>query len=61
MATKFARGEVVELVALIPTGPVQSLRMDEDGNVFYLVEWTDAAGVAQTRWFAEDELAAVGA
>jgi hypothetical protein len=32
--------------------------MDEDGNFFYLVEWTDEAGNTQSRWFAEDELVA---
>lgn len=61
MATKFKRGDTVKLVSIVPTGPIQSLRMDEDGNVFYMVEWTDAAGEVQHRWFAEDELAIVEA
>lgn len=58
MATKFKKGEVVKVDAVIPQGPVQALRMDEDGNFFYLIEWTDKDGVAQARWFREDELVA---
>jgi uncharacterized protein YodC (DUF2158 family) len=56
MAAKFKRGDVVALTVVVPTGPVQSLRMDEDGNVQYLVEWTDSDGVTQQRWFDEAQL-----
>jgi len=35
---------------------VQSFRMDEDGNVWCLVEWTDIDGEVQQRWFKEDDL-----
>ena len=59
MATKFAKGDVVRLIGVIPQGPVVKLRMDEDGNFFYLIEWTDAKGKVQSRWFAEEELVAV--
>jgi uncharacterized protein YodC (DUF2158 family) len=55
MAT-FKKGDVVKLNAVVPEGPVTAMRMDEDGNVSYLVEWTDAESVAQQRWFAEDQL-----
>jgi uncharacterized protein YodC (DUF2158 family) len=58
MATKFAKGDTVKLVSVTPEGPVQALRMDEDGNVSYLVEWTDAEGDVTQRWFEEDQLAA---
>jgi uncharacterized protein YodC (DUF2158 family) len=58
MATKFAKGDNVKLVSVIPEGPIQALRMDEDGNVSYLVEWTDAEGGVTHRWFEEDQLAA---
>lgn len=58
MATKFKKGDVVKLNAVVPQGPVQALRMDEDGNFFYLIEWTDVEGVAHQRWFKEDELIA---
>lgn len=57
MATKFSKGQAVKLIAVIPQGPVLKLRMDEDGVVWYLVGWTDVEGVAQERWFREDELA----
>jgi hypothetical protein len=56
MATKFTKDQVVRLKAVVPQGPVSKLRMDEDGNFFYLIGWTDANGAAQERWFAEDEL-----
>lgn len=58
MATKFKKGDVVKLDAVVPQGPVEALRMDEDGNFFYLISWTDAQGNTQQRWFAEDDLIA---
>lgn len=58
MATKFKKGEVVRLNAVLPEGPVESLRMDEDGNVSYFISWKDARGIPQSRWFNEDELVA---
>jgi uncharacterized protein YodC (DUF2158 family) len=56
MATKFAKGQEVKVKAVIPAGPVEALRMDEDGNFFYQVKWVDENGVSQTRWFEESEL-----
>ena len=56
MATVFKKGDEVKVIAVTPEGPVQALRMDEDGNVSYLVEWTDADGNDQQRWFAEAQL-----
>lgn len=61
MATAFKKGDVVEVKAVAPKGPVQALRMDEDGNVYYLIEWADIDGVAQQRWFEESILTASGA
>ena len=58
MATKFAKGQEVKLRAVTPEGPVVKLRMDEDGAFFYLLEWIDADGSMQERWFAESELTA---
>ena len=58
MATKFKKGEVVRVNQVIPEGPVLGFSMDNDGNVSYLIEWVDAEGVAQQRWFAEDDLIA---
>jgi uncharacterized protein YodC (DUF2158 family) len=58
MATTFKKGDTVKLVATVPQGPVEALRMDEDGNFFYLVSWTDANGVVQSRWFEEAQLTA---
>ena len=58
MATKFKKGEEVKAVAVIPQGPVEALRMDEDGNFYYLISWMDSSGVKQTRWFEEESLVA---
>lgn len=58
MATKFKKGDSVKLVAVVPEGPVEALRMDEDGNFSYLISWTDANGAAHSRWFDEAELTA---
>ena len=56
MAT-FKKGDVVQLVAVVPSGPVLALRMDEEGTVSYLVGWTDADSQEQQRWFTEGQLA----
>jgi uncharacterized protein YodC (DUF2158 family) len=58
MATTYQKGDAVRLNKTVPQGTVEKLRMDEDGNVSYLMQWTDAAGNVQSRWFAEDELVA---
>lgn len=58
MATLFKKGDVVKLAVQTPTGPVKALRMLEDGTVQCLVEWTDADGNLQQRWFNEAELSA---
>lgn len=59
MATKFSKGQDVKLATVVPQGPVKALRMDENGTFFYLVEWTDAEGNGQERWFEEAQLEAV--
>ena len=58
MATKYVKGQEVKAIGVVPQGPVEALRMDEDGNFFYLISWTDSDGVTQSRWFAEADLAA---
>lgn len=56
MATKFQKGQEVKVNVLVPQGQVKAFRMDEDGNVFYLVPWIDIEGNEQERWFAENQL-----
>lgn len=58
MATTFKKGDTVKLVVAVPQGPVEALRMDEDGNFSYLLSWTDDNGVVQSRWFDEAQLTA---
>ena len=59
MPTTFVKNQNVRLKVVTPEGPVAALRMDEDGQFFYLVQWTDAEGESQQRWFKEQELEAV--
>lgn len=56
MATAFKKGDVVKLASVVPQGPVLALRIDDSGIIQYLVEWVDANGVTQQRWFDEDQL-----
>jgi len=56
MPTKFVRGDLVKLKAVIPAGPITKLNMSEEGEITYLVKWADVDGVEQERWFTEDEL-----
>lgn len=56
MATKFVKNQVVKVNAVVPQGPVKKLRMDEDGNFFYMIEWKDGNGQTQERWFPESDL-----
>ena len=56
MAAKFKKGDAAKLIAVIPTGTVSSFRMDDEGQVWCLLEWTDGEGNDQHRWFLEDQL-----
>lgn len=51
----FKKGDVVRAKVTVPQGPVVKMRMDDDGNIEYLVEWSDG-GVIHQRWFAEDQI-----
>jgi uncharacterized protein YodC (DUF2158 family) len=59
MATTFVKNQNVRVKAVVPEGPVSALRMNEDGQFFYLIQWTDANGNVQSRWFKEEDLEAV--
>lgn len=59
MATTFTKNQNVRLKVVTPEGPVMALRMTEDGEFFYLVQWTGAEGEVKQRWFKEEELEAV--
>jgi hypothetical protein len=59
MALMFQKGQTVTLKNPdVPTGPIAGFKVDGEGNVSYLVEWTDASGNSQQRWFTEGELTA---
>lgn len=57
MAT-FKKGDVVAVNTVVPSGPVQSIRMDDEGTVQYLISWVDIDGNNQTRWIDEENLVA---
>jgi sugar lactone lactonase YvrE len=57
MAGKFKRGDAACLVVDVPKGTVTSFRMDDDANIWCLLEWTDANGDEHQRWFLETQLA----
>lgn len=59
MATEFKKGQVVRVNTVVPQGPVQALRMDEEGTVYCLLQWVDSNGTQHERWFPEDVLVAV--
>lgn len=54
----FKKGDTVKVKVVVPEGPVVAMRMDEDGNVSYLVSWVDSSNTEQQRWFAETDLVA---
>jgi hypothetical protein len=58
MSTQFKKDDLVKVNTVIPHGPVQKIRMSEDGEISYLISWVDADGKNQSRWFAESELVA---
>lgn len=59
MAASFKIGQEVQLITIIPEGPVTQLSVDQEGNIQYLVTYQDSNGDTQSRWFKEDELKAV--
>jgi hypothetical protein len=58
MASVFKKGDIVRVTVAVPQGPVQSIRMDEDGNVQYLISWTNGEK-QEERWFDESVLVIV--
>jgi hypothetical protein len=56
MASLYKKGDLVELKVVVPQGKIESIRMDDEGMVWYFVPWKDANGSTQKRWFAETEL-----
>lgn len=59
MALTFQKGQTVTMKnPAVPTGPVVGFKIDSEGNMSYLIEWTDALGNSQQRWFPESELTA---
>ena len=55
----FTKGQTVKVNTVVPSGPVEAYRMDEDGVIYCLISWIDENGATQNRWFREDVLVAV--
>lgn len=58
MASKFKKDQVLRLKTVVPQGPVQKVRMTEEGEVEYLIVFTAADGQQHERWFNEAALEA---
>ena len=56
MAASFKPGAQVKLNVVVPQGEVKQLTVNQDGDIQYLVEYTDVVGETHQRWFKEDEL-----
>lgn len=59
MAANFKPGSQVKLNVAQPQGEVVQLAVSQEGDIQYLVQYTDAQGEVQQRWFNEAELAGV--
>lgn len=59
MAANFKINDVVKLNVTPPQGPISKIQFNDAGEIEYLIEWTDAEGVSQIRWFKESELTLV--
>ncbi|NBW18155.1 MAG: hypothetical protein EBR82_60290 [Caulobacteraceae bacterium] len=59
MAANFKINDEVRLNKPAPQGSILQLGVDQEGNISYLVLWTDAEGNTQQRWFKEDDLVKV--
>ena len=56
MAANFKPGAQVKVNVAPPQGEVKHLSVSQDGEIEYLVEYTDAEGAVHQRWFKEAEL-----
>lgn len=56
MAANFKKGDVVKLNTVVPQGPVLDIQVNPEGEIIYLIAWTDAEGSEQIRWFSEAQL-----
>jgi len=59
MAASFKVGQEVKVASPVPQGLVSALNVNQEGDIQYLVSWTDANDVSQERWFSEDDLVEV--
>jgi hypothetical protein len=59
MAANFQIGNIVRLNVAPPQGAVTKIQFNDAGEIEYLIEWTDAEGESQIRWFKESELTLV--
>ena len=59
MAASYKVGQEVKVNIPVPQGLVSTLSVSQEGDIQYLVSWTDANDVSQERWFSEDDLVEV--
>lgn len=56
MALLYQKDQRVTIKVFSPTGRVVGFKVTDAGQVLYLIEWVDAEGESQQRWFPESEL-----
>ena len=59
MAASYKVGQEVKVNIPVPQGLVSTLSVSQEGDIQYLVSWTDVNDVSQERWFSEDDLVEV--
>lgn len=59
MAASFKVGQEVKVVSPAPQGVISALSVNQEGDIQYLVAWTDVNNASQERWFSEDDLVEV--
>lgn len=56
MASTYKKGDVLRLKAVVPQGAVEKIQMTDEGEVQYLISWSDPDGDTNQRWFSETEV-----
>jgi len=56
MAAAFKKGDAVRLVTEVPQGTIIDFAIDGEGNISYVMEWTNKNGETHQRSFPEEEL-----
>jgi hypothetical protein len=56
MAALFKKGDTARVIVNPPQGEIIGFEIDGDGNIMYLLSWSNDQGETHQRLFREDEL-----